>query len=240
MGCYGSEKEDVAKLLTVSVKTIDKLIETEQIPVYVLGGEYRFNRMEIENWILKVLSEERNILPFGEENETCSPWQQFGLYRAIHMGGVLSNVGGSTKEEIIGLSMNMVHEKVSFDSEVVKEMLIDRERLMPTSLGNGIAVPHTREFLLHGLFDVVVVVYLTNPVDWGSLDGRSVHTLFFMFACDDKRHLNLLAKIAHLSSSRDAISFLQTRPGKAELLEYTKCWSQKSPSQCPPQPLFRL
>ncbi|HSX25884.1 MAG TPA: PTS sugar transporter subunit IIA, partial [Chlamydiales bacterium] len=59
---------------------------------------------------------------------------------------------------------------------------------------------------------------------YGALDNQPVHTLFFLFACDDKRHLHLLAKLAHLSSKPENLTFLQTHPSKAELLEMIKNW----------------
>jgi PTS system nitrogen regulatory IIA component len=104
---------------------------------------------------------------------------------------------------------------------------MDRERLMPTTLNHGIAVPHTRDFLLQKSFDVVTVVYPKNPIEYGALDGKKVHTLFFLFACDDKRHLHLLAKLAHLTRLEEALKFLSDKPNKAELLAYIKEWEVK-------------
>jgi PTS system nitrogen regulatory IIA component len=228
-------KKDVAELLTVSIHTIDALIAAGKIPNYTIKGEQRFNRTEIENWMMRTLSLEKDTLPFGENEGNYGPWQQFGLYRAIHKGDVLSDLLATSKEEIIREAMDRSSETLSLDPEIVTDLLLEREQLMPTALNNGIAIPHAREFLLRGLFDAVIVVYPTSPMDWGALDGAPVHTLFFLFACDDKRHLNLLAKVAHLSSSKEALEFLQTKPSKHALLDYIKNWeaniqSQRSPN----------
>jgi PTS system nitrogen regulatory IIA component len=98
---------------------------------------------------------------------------------------------------------------------------------MPTALSNGIGVPHTRDFLLQESYDVIVVVFPEKPIEYGALDGEPVHTLFFLFACDDKRHLHLLAKLAHLSSKAENLAFLKGHPNKASLLEYIKNWESK-------------
>jgi nitrogen PTS system EIIA component len=95
---------------------------------------------------------------------------------------------------------------------------------MPTSLSHGIGVPHTRDFLLNTHFDVITVVYPEQPIEYGALDGQLVHTLFFLFACEDKRHLHLLAKLAHLTSNEKACAFLRTKPSKERLLEFMKHW----------------
>jgi nitrogen PTS system EIIA component len=47
---------------------------------------------------------------------------------------------------------------------------------------------------------------------------------FFLFACTDKRHLHLLAKIAHLCSNQEALHFLRTQPDKKKVLEYIRHW----------------
>ncbi len=224
-------KKDVAELLTVSEETIDALLEKGGLPCYQLGGECRFNRGEVEDWMVQVLTSEREILPFGEGQGEKAPWQQFGLYRAIHRGDVFKGICASSKEELIYTTLDRVSNKLTLNAEVVAELFLERENLMPTALNHGIAIPHTREFLLSGLFDAVVVVYPETPIEWGALDNEPVHTLFFLFACDDRRHLNLLAKIAHFISNEEHLQFLKSRPEKGVLLDFLKEWesSIKSP-----------
>jgi len=217
-------KKDVAELLTVSEETIDTLVGRAGLPCYKLGGECRFNRGEIEDWLVQVLKEEKGQLPFGEGQGEQAPWQQFGLYRAIHRGDVFTGIQASSKEELIYTTMDRASDKLTLNAEVVAELFLERENLMPTALNHGIAIPHTREFLLGGLFDAVVVVYPETPIEWGALDNMPVHTLFFLFACDDRRHLNLLAKIAHFISQEERVQFLKSRPSKAEFLAYLKEW----------------
>jgi nitrogen PTS system EIIA component len=103
-------------------------------------------------------------------------------------------------------------------------LLMDREKMMPTALNHGIAVPHTRDFLRNGPLDMVFVVYPSQPIEYGALDGQDVYVLFFLFAGNDKGHLQLLAKLAHLGSSLQSLEFLQTKPAKKELLDFIRTW----------------
>ena len=225
-------KKDVAELLTVSEETINALVEKGGLPCYKLGGECRFSPSEIEDWMVKALASEKGILPFGEGATEKPPWQQFGLYRAIHQGEVLANIETPSKEDLIYLTIDEVSEKLNLNAAAVAELFLERENLMPTALNNGIAIPHTREFLIGGIKDSVVVVYPKTPAEWGALDNLPVHTLFFLFACDDRRHLNLLAKIAHFISNENNLSFLKSRPAKENLLSFVKEWESevKSPA----------
>jgi PTS system nitrogen regulatory IIA component len=217
--------KDVTELLNVSETTIKRWISDGKIPYYRLSNQYRFSRSEIENWVLSC-KQGGGFSPFDDEEPLQEQLgtQQFGLFRAIHKGGVYSDIVGQTKEEVIRNAMDQIAENLHLDAEVITELLLDRERLMPTALSNGIGVPHTRDFLLQESYDVIAVVFPKNPIEYGALDGKPVHTLFFLFACDDKRHLHLLAKIAHLSSKLENLAFLNNHPTKAALLDYIKNW----------------
>lgn len=229
--------KDVAELLNVSESTIRRWLNDEKIPAYRINHQFRFNREEIQDWVVsqKLGPTTSNALPFSLPDPSASkvPDQakqaiggskQFSLYRAIHKGGVLHEIAGKTKEEIIRATMKRTAGELHLDPDVISELLLDRERLQSTALNNGIAIPHTRDFLLNSHFDMVTVVFPKEPLEYGALDGKPVHTLFFLFASDDKRHLHLLAKLAHLSSQPDTLALLKSRPSKEELLEYIKSW----------------
>lgn len=224
--------KDVAELLSVSETTIRRWLSQGKIPAYRINGQYRFSRIEIEDWVMNHKlgqDTERQQVKFKTEDietekERGSGSNQFSLYRAINKGGVYNDIPGNTKEDIIKASMNVIAKPLELDSEVMTDLLLDREKLMPTSLNNGIGVPHTRDFLLPKPFDVVTIVFPEKPIEYGALDDQPIHTLFFLMACKDKRHLHLLAKIAHLCSQEEALDLLRQSPNKKDLLDYIKNW----------------
>lgn len=217
--------KDVAELLNISETTVRRLLNDGKIPAYRINRQYRFSRSEIEKWLMeqKLFGSEREskneIAPLVKAGN-----MQFSFYRAIYRGAVLPDLPLRTKEEIIRYTMGYMSTHFGLDAGVLTDLFLDREKLMSTGLGHGLAVPHTRDFLLDTHYDVVLTVYPEEPIEYGSLDDEPVHTLFFLFASDDKNHLHLLAKIAHLTSQDKARSFLRTKPSKEELLEYVKHW----------------
>ncbi len=228
--------KDVAELLSVSETTIRRWLADGKIPAYRLRRQYRFNRTEIENWMMHCRLEHKKggFLPKDVVGDSAvkskrakKPFaghQQFSFYRALHHGTVMRDVQGTTKEAIVSQIMDAMADGLSLDAHVVADLLIDRESLMPTALNNGIAVPHTRDLVFEGPHGIIGVAMLRSPIDWGALDDKPVHTLFFLFASDDKQHLHLLAKIAHLSSDEKALKFLQKQPDRQSLLAYIKQW----------------
>lgn len=231
--------KDVAELLQISEKTVKRWVEEGKIPSYRIHDQFRFSLMEIENWMMSWQQEhsdtglnatQTQIFPSISRKEGAAHkggLQQFSLYRALHKGGVYADLLGDSKENLIRETMDSIAPLLGTDAEVLSDLLLDREELMPTALNRGIAVPHTRDYLLPGPFDVVVVVYPQQPIDYGALDGLPVHTLFFLFSSCDKRHLHLLAKLAHLSANAEACDLLRSKPNKETLLEYVRHWESQ-------------
>ena len=227
--------KDVAELLNVSETTIRRWISEGKIPNYRINQHYYFARTEIENWVIShQLAKTHGSSPFKNKKEssviknpTKGGSKQFSLFRAVHKGDVLHDLSGKTKEEVICSTMKIVAKQLSLDADVMTDLLLDREKMMATALNNGIGVPHTRDSLLSGHQDAVIIVFPKEPLQYGALDGLPVHTLFFLFACEDKRHLHLLAKIAHLSSQTQALELFKTKPSKEVLLQYLKNWESQ-------------
>lgn len=220
--------KDVADLLNVPEKTVLRLLEEGKIPGYRIKDQYRFSRDQIQDWLttqkLGITTSLNDPTSKEEGVQLSGGSKQYCLYRAIHNGGVYSQVPGNTKEELIRNAMSLIARDLGLDADVLSELFLEREQLQSTALNNGIAVPHTRDFLLNSHQDVVAIVFPEKPIAFGALDGKPVHTLFFLFASDDKRHLHLLAKIAHLSSQDSSLNLLQKQPTKEKVLEFIKSW----------------
>lgn len=215
--------KDVAELLSVSEATIEQWLKEGKIPGYSLNRQYRFDRQEIENWMIHC-KPQTELPSSGEHICERGGTQQFLFYRSLNQGDVLDDMPGATKEELIVATTHRIAPLLGVDGQVLSELLLDREALMPTALSRGIAVPHARDFLVKGAIDRVVVVYPEVPIPYGALDGEPVHTLFFLFAGSDKNHLGLLAKIAHLCSQNSSLELLRSKPDKKRLLHYIRDW----------------
>ena len=211
--------QEVSSLLQVSEDVVQNWLDAGEIPSYKIQNEVRFSREEIESWVLRSHNQVHQ-----DTNESMMGTQQFNLYRALHKGYVLVDIEGDSKKELIQNSMHAIAKDLDVNPEGITELLLDRENLMSTALNEGVAVPHTRDFLLSKTYDVVVLVYPKKPIEYGALDHKPVHSLFFLFACEDKKHLNLLAKIAYFCNRKDHIELLKQKPSKKDLLNAVRNW----------------
>src|SRR3989338_7967647 len=118
--------KDVADLLNVSENTVRRWVSGSRIPNYRLKNEFRFNRDEIESWMLSC-KQEGDFSPFDSKSEVLGT-QHFGLYRAIHKGNVSRDIEGTTKEEVIKNAVKQIAHDIHLDAEVITNLLLDREK----------------------------------------------------------------------------------------------------------------
>jgi nitrogen PTS system EIIA component len=90
------------------------------------------------------------------------------------------------------------------------EILLQRERLGSTGVGDGIAIPHGRVPGLDNMFGMLVRT--DRPVDFEALDGQPVDILFVLLAPDHAGadHLKALAKVARLLRDRDVLGRIRS------------------------------
>jgi nitrogen PTS system EIIA component len=83
------------------------------------------------------------------------------------------------------------------------EILVQREKLGSTGVGNGIAIPHGKLSKLTKLFGLFA--RLDRPIDFESLDGQPVDLIFLLLAPESAGadHLKALARVARLLRDPD-------------------------------------
>ena len=80
----------------------------------------------------------------------------------------------------------------------ILEILLQREKLGSTGVGNGVAIPHGKLAKLGNVFGLFA--RLERPVDFEALDGQPVDLIFLLLAPEGAGadHLKALARVARL------------------------------------------
>jgi PTS system nitrogen regulatory IIA component len=88
------------------------------------------------------------------------------------------------------------HDGVSRDA--LLKVLVDRERLASTAIGEGVAIPHGKLDAVGKL--VACVGRARAGVDFDSMDGKPTHLFFVLVAPENSTgvHLKALARISRL------------------------------------------
>jgi PTS system nitrogen regulatory IIA component len=141
------------------------------------------------------------LAPFGEV-----PMEISDLLSAE---GVVANLRATSKKQALqemarrAAGITGLHERAIFD------VLMERERLGTTGVGNGIAIPHGKLAnldKLHGLF-----ARLEQPIDFDSIDEQPVDLIFLLLAPESAGadHLKALARVSRLLRDRGVCAKLR-------------------------------
>lgn len=145
------------------------------------------------------------------------------MIELITPASIIANLRASSKKQALqelarkAADLTGQHERMIFD------VLLERERLGTTGVGQGIAIPHGKLASLdrvYGLF-----ARLERPIDFDAIDEQPVDLMFLLLAPEQAGadHLKALARVSRLlrdnamceklrgSNSADAIYALLTQ-----------------------------
>jgi len=113
---------------------------------------------------------------------------------------IIEELKATTKEAALAELASLLRQAGSPDDhrdEMVK-VLMARERLGSTGIGDGIAIPHGK---ISGIADLMIAIGRSSRgVDFNAMDGKPVHLFFLLMAPENSsgQHLKVLARISRL------------------------------------------
>ena len=209
--------QDAARLLSVSTKTIYRWINKGVIPFYRINEQVRFNRAELLEWATsRRLQISPEIFLEGEPREVPLP----SLVDALQAGGVAYRLGGDDKPSVLKNVVDVLRLPDEVDREFLYRVLMAREALGSTGIGDGIAIPHVRNpIVLHVTRPTVTLCFLDHPVDFFSIDDQPVHTLFTLISPTVRAHLHLLSRLGFVLRNPELKAALRRQAPREELME---------------------
>src|SRR5438874_8023711 len=185
---------DVSKLLNVSEKTIYRWVGQGILPAYRVNEQYRFNRAELLEWATsRKMNVSAAVFDEPESNATPIP----GLVEALQAGGIFYRLSGADKEGALRAVVEHMRLPEEVDREFLLRVLLAREALESTGIGDGIAIPHVRNpVVLHVSRPLITLCFLEQAVNFGALDGKPVSIVFSLISPTVRAHLRLLSRLS--------------------------------------------
>lgn len=103
--------------------------------------------------------------------------------------------------------------------DVLVEKLQEREALLSTGIGEGIAIPHS---ISDEVSDAVIAVArASRGIEFNSLDGKPVYVIFLIIGSDKQPalHLKILARLARLVKHSSFVKNIKKAESAADILE---------------------
>ena len=108
----------------------------------------------------------------------------------------LCRLAANSKKRAIELAAEFIAERDDrIDEQELYRLLIAREKVSPTGLGSGIAIPHCRMANCTGIMGTLVT--LEQAVDFEAMDDEPVSTLFILIVPEKEMeaHIEVLSML---------------------------------------------
>jgi PTS system nitrogen regulatory IIA component len=180
--------QEVAKFLRVSERTVYEWATAGTIPCGKLGTTWRFKRSEVEKWVNQHLSAP------SKKDVTFSP---ITINEILDPAHVILLETDSKDTALLTMLERLSETGAIKDKASIAEGIFQREKLMSTGIGLGIAIPHVR---MDGVSSLLMAVGLSTEdiIDYESLDSQPVRLIFMILAGKDQHtlHIKTMAAIS--------------------------------------------
>ncbi|HDM77840.1 MAG TPA: PTS sugar transporter subunit IIA [Deltaproteobacteria bacterium] len=133
---------------------------------------------------------------------------------------IVPELKARTKREVLEeLSDALIGIQKYLKRDELVEVLMERERLGSTGIGEGVAIPHGKLKDIDQL--LISFGRSTEGIDFDSMDGKPAHLFFLLVAPENSAgiHLRALAKISRLLRSVDLRQKLFNASSRDEIFE---------------------
>ncbi|MGI9357132.1 MAG: PTS IIA-like nitrogen regulatory protein PtsN [Rhizobiaceae bacterium] len=131
------------------------------------------------------------------------------LVDIISQDSVIANAKSNSKKQVLQDIAEVAASETGVASRTIFDLLLQRERLGSTGIGNGVAIPHGK---LPGLKGITgVFARLAKPVPFDAMDDEPVDLVFAILAPEGSGadHLKALSRIARIMRNPDTLTALR-------------------------------
>lgn len=133
---------------------------------------------------------------------------------------IVFDLKATSKEAIIEELVDLINlSNMVSDKEMLLKDIKDREELVTTGIGYGVAFPHAKTKSVKGI--VIAFGRSNDGIDFEAIDHKPVNLFFIIAAPEDAigAHLNVMSRLSYLMKSEENRQTLMTVTSPGEVLE---------------------
>jgi len=203
----------VAAYLNVNERTVLKLVADGALPGVKIGNQWRFRKAMLDTWLDDQML---GVIPRRPEVSLPAPVARrlLSLASCFQPGNVILDLQADSKngviEELAALAsrLGLIRDKTWFVGA-----LIERENVMPSATGNGVAFLHTLQRHPERIVKPFMVLGRSREgIDFDALDGEATHLFFVLGLKFHELHLPWLAKLPQMCARPETLQTLMAAP----------------------------
>jgi PTS system nitrogen regulatory IIA component len=209
---------EVAVYLRLAEKTVLRMVHKGQIPCAKVASQWRFLRSMMDDWLIAKMRvvPQNDLARLIESSPEVVP-----LSRLLKAEYVILDIRPGTKEDVLHQLVQPLLRSQFIDREgPFVDKLLERERIVSTAVGKGVAIPHLRNPQENpGGGPLLVVGICREGTDFEAPDGEKTHLFFLLCTDSEVVHLRVLAKVNRIAGRKDAMARLICAESPAEVLQ---------------------
>jgi len=126
------------------------------------------------------------------------------IFSLLDSQTVFPDLEVNDKAEILDTLVSSLKGKVSNgEIERIRTAVVEREKIMSTGVGKGLAIPHGKTPGIEETFAAFAI--LNDPVEYEAIDDEPVNMVFLLVGpqSSNSLHIKLLSRISRLMNNSD-------------------------------------
>jgi PTS system nitrogen regulatory IIA component len=226
---------EVASQFGVTDKVVLRWVDEEGLPASKVDGQYRFSPAALFEWAtargMKVppalfqepQNGDREVLP--------------NLVEALRAGGIVDRVPGQDKRSVLAAMIGHLKLPKWVDRAGLLQIIMAREKLGSTGIGEGIAIPHVRNpIVMRVPKPMLLLGLLEHPVEYGAVDHKPVHSVFLVITPTTRSHLHILSRLGYILQDESLRELLAAHAPAERILAAMEAAESRIPGGNTPRP----
>lgn len=151
------------------------------------------------------------------------------LESLLHINNVAVKIEARDKESLIGSVIDLIAADPAVENlKDIKIAILEREKIMSTGVGKGLALPHAKTKAVSGV--VAALVTTAQPIDFDALDNEPVSIVFLLVGKPDAKsqHVRILSRVSRMMNTDETRNRILAANTGEELLAVIREHEQRT------------
>jgi len=214
----------LARYLHLDLSKIERLLKKGRIPGKRVGGQWRFNKTEINQWLENEIgvagTDELEKMEESLGRQISTSGQDENVFTTLLAAdNIVKPLNARTKKSVIREICHQASLRgLLWDETKMAELISQREEMHSTALDNGMALLHPRRPQPNLIGDPFIIMGVTpQGIPFGGPRGQLTDIFLLLASCEDSGHLQVLARLSRVIQVPEVMAQIRSVEDPAEI-----------------------
>lgn len=204
--------QELARHIGMDARDVKRLADRGELPGQRVGGEWRFNRAEMLEFLQHAMHSLEPEQIRNLERATADSADESLIEELLRHEAVEMNLAARSRPSVLRELVTLAERTgLVYDRDAIVQALLEREETGSTALAGGYAFPHPRRPLPYATAEpLLCLARVAGGLPFNAPDGKLTHLFVLILSHDDRQHLHTLARLSQVFSTDLPAQLLET------------------------------